>query len=188
MTKRKSKWHIVIPIILAVLIITGYILYTEIIKKQIYPIKYEDYVVKYSQEYNVPQEYIYAVIYSESSFKEKAVSHAGAIGLMQIMPDTFDWLSRLMGENYEKEDVYKPEINIKCGVFYLSFLYNRFGNWDTAIAGYNAGHGRVSAWLCDTRYSDDGETLKYIPYQETNNYVKKVNKLKNIYLKLYIEE
>jgi soluble lytic murein transglycosylase len=72
-------------------------------------------------------------------------------------------------------------------VYYLSYLYKRFGNWDTALAGYNAGHGRVSDWLTDTRYSDDGITLKAIPYPETEQYVKKINKVKLIYVDLYCE-
>ncbi|HBR32836.1 MAG TPA: lytic transglycosylase, partial [Clostridiales bacterium] len=153
-----------------------------------YPKEYEEYVVKYSNECNVPQEIVYAVIYCESGFNKDAVSPDGAIGLMQIIPDTYDWLSRIIGESYAEGDIYIPENNIKYGVSYLAYLYKRFGNWDTAVAGYNAGHGKVSEWLSDSRYSDDGVILKKIPYKETDNYVVKVKKVKKIYIELYFNE
>lgn len=159
----------------------------EMRKKQ-YPIKYEEYVIKYSEEYQVPQETIYAVIYTESGFNDKAESSAGAFGLMQIIPSTFEWISGKIGENYVAEDVCNPEKNIKYGVYYLSYLYKKFGNWDTALASYNAGPGRVGGWLSDTRYSDDKISLKEIPIIETKNYVKKVNKVTKIYIELYFED
>jgi len=185
----KSKKLLVTIIIVSVVImlIIGYFIGIKI-QKDMYPIKYNEYVVKYSEEYNVPQDLIYAVIRTESSFDEKANSSAGAVGLMQIMPDTFDWISKHMDESYAEGAIYQPESNIKCGTFYLSYLYEKFGNWDTALAGYNAGHGRVAEWLSDTRYTDDGITLKNIPYTETNNYVIKVNKAKEMYINLYFDD
>ncbi|HAN21826.1 MAG TPA: lytic transglycosylase [Clostridiales bacterium] len=186
---RKKKIIIFVSVLMSGLIIYGLLIGIKEIRKSRYPIRYEEYVIKYSREYNVPQEVIYAVIYSESGFDENAKSSAGAIGLMQIIPDTYDWLSRLMDESYAEGDIYKPENNIKYGVFYLSHLYHdRFNNWDTALAAYNAGHGRVANWLNDTRYSDDGIALKEIPYEETRNYVAKVNKVAEIYIEIYFED
>lgn len=187
MKKHKKKWIAFTAALLVCMFVAGYFIGLEI-KKNRYPIKFEEYVVKYSAEYEVPQEIIYAVISCESGFDENAESPAGAIGLMQIMPDTYDWLSRIIDESYAEGDIYIPENNIKYGVAYLSYLYKRFGNWDTTIAGYNAGHGAVSRWLPDTRYSDDRVTLKKIPIEETSNYVVKVNKVKEIYIELYFED
>ena len=88
--------------------------------------------------------------------------------------------------------LYDPETNIKYGTYYLSRLYNRFGDWDTALAAYNGGEGNVSEWLKDKKYSDDGIKLKTdkIPdeFSETKNYVKKVNKALKKYKELYNSE
>ena len=154
-------------------------------KKQFYPREYSKYVEQYSKEYNVPEPLIYAVILTESSFDANAKSSVGAIGLMQIMPETFEWLSRHIDKPEISEKISNPEINIKYGTFYLSYLYERFENWETVIAAYNAGHGRVSGWLKDTRYSADGKTLKNIPLDETKNYVNKVVEAYNEYQKIY---
>lgn len=186
MIKIKKKTIVFTILLLVCLLVVGYFASIEF-KKYRYPKRYEEFVTKYAEEYNVPKELVFAVIFAESSFDEDAKSPAGAIGLMQLMPDTYDWLSRIIDESYVEGDIYKPENNIKYGVAYLSYLYNKFGNWDTAVAGYNAGHGRVAQWLSDTRYTDDGILLKEIPYEETANYVLKVNRVKEIYRELYFE-
>ena len=83
------------------------------IKKALYPMEYEEYIEKYANEYNLPQELVCAVIYTESHFDKDAVSDVGAKGLMQIMPDTFEWLCKREGENHNIEELTTPEINIK---------------------------------------------------------------------------
>lgn len=185
--KKKHKVILAAVALTAIVMTVGYFVLSRYIKKQMYPLKYEEYVAKYAAEFDVPQEIVFAVIFAESSFRENAVSRVGATGLMQLMPDTYTWLAKMKGEAYEEGGLTNPETNIKYGVYYLSYLYKRFGNWDTALAAYNAGHGRVSGWLSDTRYSDDGVTLKAIPYPETEQFVKKINKVKLIYVDLYCE-
>ncbi|MBO4277505.1 MAG: lytic transglycosylase domain-containing protein [Clostridia bacterium] len=157
------------------------------IKKSRYPREYSEYVEKYCAEYEVPQSLVYAVIRTESGFNKDAVSRAGAYGLMQVTPDTFSWLSRIMDVEERQELILDPETNIRYGVYYLRYLYERYGSesWETAAAGYNAGHNRVSGWLEDTAYSDDGKTLKYIPIEETSEYVIKVFKAKARYEEIY---
>jgi soluble lytic murein transglycosylase len=144
-------------------------------------------VEKYSAEYNVPEYIIFAVIDVESDFDPMATSSANACGLMQMTPKTFAWLtsSEHLGENLTSLDLYDPEINIRYGTYYLRYLFTRFHNWDTALAAYNAGHGRVSQWLKDERYSKDGATLYNIPIEETNNYVNKVMSVCDIYNEIY---
>ena len=154
------------------------------------PEEYAGFVEKYAQEYSVSEELVWAVIKTESGFDSSAVSNKGAIGLMQMMPSTFEWLTNdILRDHHNAGMLYDPETNIKYGTYYLSRLYSRFGDWDTAIAAYNGGEGNVSEWLADSRYSDDGKKLKIenIPdeFSETENYVKKVNKALKKYKELY---
>ena len=181
-----KKFAIIIICALLLVVAVGFALFAvNNIREYLYPREYSEYVTKYANEYKVPESLVYAVIYNESSFKKEAVSPVGAIGLMQLMPDTVDWLSRVMGESAPDTEISNPEVNIKYGTYYIRHLYDRFGDWDTAIAAYNAGHGRVGGWLSDERYSDDGVTLKLIPITETKNYVNRVKETQNQYKTLY---
>lgn len=152
-----------------------------------YPREYTDYVEIYSYEYGVPESVVYSVIKVESDFESGAVSEAGAVGLMQLMPETFVWLTTENGENLDSATLYDPETNIKYGTYYLSQLWLRFGNWDAVFAAYNAGPTKVEEWLENDEYSENGKSLDDIPYKETEKYVKKVNKANEIYKKLYYE-
>lgn len=145
-----------------------------------HPMKYSEQVEKYSDTYGVPEEIIYSVIKCESSFKADAKSKDGAIGLMQIMPATFEDLCRRMGEQYNESLLYDPEVNIKYGTFYLSYLYSRYGVWETVFAAYNAGYGRVDGWLDNPDISTDGR-LENIPFEETKNYVERVSDARKVY-------
>lgn len=148
------------------------------------PLKYESEIEKYSEEYELDPYLVMAVIRAESSFDHKA--HSGvARGLMQLTDDTAEWISGKIGEAYYKDMVDVPELNIKMGCYYLSYLSKRYKNIDTALAAYNAGMGNVSAWLSDKRYSPDGNALTEIPYGETKRYVKRVKILWKIYQKIY---
>ncbi len=147
------------------------------------PTEYDAYVQQYSQEYNLDENLVYAVIKTESNFNPNAGSHAGALGLMQIMPETFEWLQNYTDGyvQYGTEYLYDPEINIKYGCIFLRFLLDRYDVEATAVAAYNAGFGAVDQWLSDSEYSTDGETLDYIPYPETSAYVEKVENAKYYY-------
>ena len=150
-----------------------------------YPLEHTDLVDAYAEEYRVPREVVYAVIHTESSFRIEAQSHAGAIGLMQITPDTFDWLKLKMGERLDIGTLYDPNVNIKYGTYFLSMLYSEFNSWEVALAAYNAGLNRVkNDWILNEEYILDGKVIK-LPYEETENYVRKVMKGIQIYKKLY---
>ena len=150
-----------------------------------YPREYSQYVTEYASEFGVPEYVVYAVIKTESDFESGAVSGEGAVGLMQLMPDTFHWLCTLTRETYDTGMLYDPETNIKYGTYYLSYLYLTYGNWDTVYAAYNAGMGNVNEWLGDAADGDGAKVLSDIPFEETENYVKKVNKAAEVYLRLY---
>lgn len=151
---------------------------------------YAQEVSEYAEAYAVPLDVVYAVIETESHFDENAESSAGACGLMQLMPVTYDWIRTRLGEDSQAEpegDIFDPELNLRYGIYYLSYLYGEFGVWETAWAGYNAGPNIVKQWLQDSRYSEDGVTLHTIPYTETANYVVKVGDAREYYQRLLAE-
>lgn len=155
-----------------------------------YPQDYSGYVSQYSQQYSVDEALVYSVIRTESGFRAEVESSVGAKGLMQIMPDTFEWLQTLHDSEvtHTDSDLYDPEINIKYGTFYLSYLIDHYdGNELLAVAAYNAGLANVDSWLEDERYSSDGLTLSEIPYNETSQYVERVEKTKSVYESLYYD-
>lgn len=160
-----------------------------LIEKELYPFpdEYKGTVLQYSEEYNIPPEIICAVINTESSFEPDARSSAGAMGMMQITEDTFEWLQFKSGEEQPLEALYDYGINIRFGCYFLRLLYDEFGDWDTAFAAYNAGRTRVNGWLENEKYSENGK-LKNIPIKETDNYIRKVNRASGIYKKHYFTE
>ncbi len=182
--KGKIKTAIIILLSAAVLF-AAFAVTGKSVMKMIYPVKYTEYVDKYSSEFGVERELLLAFIKTESSFNPEAVSHADAVGLTQITPETFDWLKWKLGEDDEALTLLDPETSIKYGAFFLSYLLNEFENTDTALAAYHAGRGRVNGWLKDESLSPDGKTLSEIPISETAHYVKKVNKAINVYRNLY---
>ena len=156
--------------------------------KTLYPMKYEDYVEVYSKENNLPPAFVYAVIHCESGFDENAISGVGATGLMQIMPDTFDWINMKLDEDIPYSMATVPETNIKYGCFLYGYLLSKYGRVQEALAAYHAGTGNVDKWLKDETHSSDGKTLHSIPFPTTNKYVKKVMLTENIYEKLYFRK
>lgn len=196
-SRNNTNYGLVVLVVLIIAIIFGFLfdIVCTVVEKQIYqkPDEYASFVEKYSAEYGVPEDLVYAVIKTESGFDSSAVSNKGAVGLMQMMPSTFEWLTNDLLRDYHGAGMlYDPETNIKYGTYYLSRLYGRFGDWNTALAAYNGGEGNVSDWLADTRYSSDGKKLiiDNIPreFRETENYVKKVNKAFEKYKTLYSED
>lgn len=123
-------------------------------------------------EFQVPFSLVLAVIRTESDFRPNAVSEAGACGLMQLMPETFsDLQESVFNERLSDNAIFDPVINIRYGTYYLAYLFEKFGNWFTTLAAYNAGEGRVSDWLTDHTLSPEGQ-LKIIPFSQTAHYVK----------------
>ena len=158
----------------------------ENIEKDLYSIEYSEYVQKYSDEYGVDCDIIFAVIKCESNFKPDAKSSAGAMGLMQMVPSTFKDMQKRLGEDLDDNDHFDPETSIKYGTYYLKYLYNYFGDWELVFAAYNAGMGNVSKWLKNDEYSTDGKLVN-IPFPETERYVKKVKAAREEYIKLLTE-
>lgn len=160
---------------------------TEGIYRQMYPRKYREYIEKYSREYEVDRNLVYAVTRIESNFDPTAVSHADARGLMQMTKDSFDWVKYRMGDDssVSYEDIFEPQVAIQYGTYMLRLLLDETGNEKVAICSYHAGMGNVNSWLSKKAYSKDGKTLDKIPYSDTEWYYNKVAEAKEIYKRLY---
>ena len=189
--KIKTKRALVFTSIIAIALIVGILigLCWDLYDRSQLPYKYHTHIARYAEKYDIPAEIIFAVIKVESSFKADAKSKVGAMGLMQMMPTTFEWLTGKyhLNENLPSLMLYDPEVNIRYGTYYLRYLKDKFGDWNTVLAAYNAGEGNVSKWLADKQYSTDGKTLESIPIKETENYVKKVNNEIGVYRELFGE-
>ncbi len=159
------------------------------IKRLQYPQGYSESVKKYSRNYSVDEDLVYAVIRTESHFQNDDQSGAGAMGLMQITSPCFEFLQRNIPDDknsYDDSALYDPDINIKFGTYFLSYLMKKYDNVEkTALAAYNAGFGIVDQWLQDKSISKDGKNLDIIPYSETARYVVKVCDARKMYKELY---
>lgn len=180
--KHRGQFTIFVIILLVILIIE-----LSNIAKILYPLNYVDSVNKYSSKYNLDPYLISAVIKTESNYKPRALSSKNAYGLMQITPDTAGWAAKEMKlENYKNEKLFDPDYNINMGCWYLDNLKKEFnGNMDLVLAAYNGGRGNVERWLADSEHSKDGVNLHYIPFKETDKYIKRVKVNYNIYKFLY---
>jgi soluble lytic murein transglycosylase len=190
----KTQLRRTVAILLIICIsIGGGILVNElwnVIEQKLHPRDYSEIISAASEEFDIPEYIIYATIKVESDFDPNAVSSAGAIGLMQMIPSTFEWLTgpQHLDENLSTKSLDDPKVNIRYGTYYLSYLYKKFDyNWDNTFAAYNGGETNVASWLKDPQYSDLKGNLTNIPLKETENYVKKINKEIDIYRELYPE-
>ena len=152
-----------------------------------YPLGYREMVERLAAQRELDPALVYAVIRTESGFSPTARSSVDARGLMQLTPDTFQWVRYRLGEaGFADADIlYDPEENVYYGCADLSLLLWEFSREDTALAAYHAGRGSVNRWLEDSRYSQDGRSLAAIPYPDTDSYVKKVLFTRDLYHRLY---
>ena len=154
------------------------------------PLRHEDIIRQQARDKNLDPALIAGVIYTESRFRDQT-SHAGAKGLMQILPSTADDIARKSGGTaFVEGDLANPQVNISYGSFYLRYLLRRYGgNEVLAIAAYNAGEGRVDEWVFAARHR--GETFdhaRHIPFPETRHYVEQVLEVRGRYRSEYGRE
>ena len=156
-----------------------------------YPLAYRDLIEKYAAEYNLSPAYVAAIIRNESSFQPKAESGVGARGLMQLMPDTAEWIAgKLKVSGYAFERMFDPESNIRFGCWYLNYLSRLFlGDPVSVTAAYHAGQGQVKTWLSDPLLSENGYTmpLSSMPEGPTKSYAGRVIRDYGIYQEKYFE-
>jgi soluble lytic murein transglycosylase len=148
------------------------------------PLRHDDIIRQQAADKDLDPALIAAVIYRESKFQDGQVSSAGALGLMQITPDTADQIEKLSGgTTFETDDLADPDINISYGAFYLRHLLDLYDdNEVAALAAYNAGPGNVDSW--------GGSALKQsdIEFPETKAYVELVLEAQRSYRDNHAED
>ncbi len=142
-----------------------------------YPLRYGQIVRGHAKNYDLDPALVAAVIYQESKFRADAKSSSGAIGLMQLRPDTAEGIAiRTGGSRFQVSDLYNPEINVRYGSWYLRHLLDKYGDEKDALAAYNAGQRNVDEWRAEG---------KGIQFPETRAYVDRVEHLKHVYARAY---
>ena len=184
---RIIKNLLIFTLIILILIMTYKLLDIEkIILRILYPIRYEEYVYKYSEKLNIDPMLTFAIIKTESNFDARAESKSGAIGLMQLMESTAKEQAGKLDIDYSIEMLYEPEVNLKLGIEYFNTLLDYYNqNYVLAFAAYNAGLGNVQKWIEEGIIKKDGSDVENIPFKETNMYVRKIIKTYEIYKQLY---
>lgn len=156
-------------------------------KKYIYPYPHQELITLYAEANGVSPALVASVIMHESKFSNDAHSHRGAIGLMQLMPETAKWIAgELEDADFSLQKLHEPETNIRYGTWYLALLEREFdGNQVLTLAAYNAGRGVVHEWIEEYEWPPDFREVSEIPYPETRFYVMRVLKDKKHYEALY---
>jgi soluble lytic murein transglycosylase len=145
-----------------------------------YPLRYEAIVRGHARNYHLEPELLAAVIYQESKFDADARSSSGAIGLMQLLPDTAKGIAaRTGGSRFVVDDLLEPELNVRYGAWYLRHLLDKYDNEAMALAAYNAGQTNVDRWRAE------GSGIRFA---ETRHYVARVQELKRVYARAYADE
>ena len=145
-----------------------------------YPLRYEQIVVGHAENYRLEPQLVAAVIYQESKFDADARSGSGAVGLMQLLPETGQGIAdRTGGDTWKPDDLLDPELNVRYGSWYLRHLLDKYGDERLALAAYNAGQSNVDRWR------EEGVGIQF---SETRHYVDRVQELKSIYARAYSAE
>ncbi|MFD0712312.1 lytic transglycosylase domain-containing protein [Paenibacillus sp. GCM10027626] len=153
-----------------------------------YPVQYKEDIRISAKNYGVEPQLIAAIIRAESNYQTGKVSKKGALGIMQVMPDTAEWIveqGKFTGVTMDKLHN-RADIGIELGSWYLQKLNQQFKNNKIAvIAAYNAGPGTVKRWLSEGQWDGKQDTVSNIPYGETRHYIQKVIYYYNKYMDLY---
>src|SRR3954452_20521007 len=187
--KRRVRATFALLTLLGIVLVVGLHPLKHAVQEITLPLRHEDVIRQQAHKKNLDPALVAAIIYQESKFSDQT-SSAGARGLMQITPDTADFIAKNSGGvRFTHEDLATPQINIAYGTWYLRWLLNRYdGRKTLAIAAYNAGFGHVDDWVRSAGgpYSSDPKTN--IPYPETRNYVGQVLERRKDYARRYSRE
>ncbi len=161
----------------------------EAVREITLPLQHDDIIRQQAADKRLDPALIAAVIYEESRFRDQT-SHAGARGLMQITPDTADFIARHSGGyRFRQSDLATPQINISYGAYYLRLLIDHYGGSETlAIAAYNAGMGNVDRWVAEAGGAGEFDHANDIPFPETRAYVENVTERRAEYRANYAED
>ena len=155
--------------------------------KVLFPFPYEATIRHEAERNNFDPMFAAGLIRQESTFQADAVSHADAIGLMQILPKTGRLLAKERKIRYTKNSLFDPNINIELGMLYIANLTRATGGPEYAAAAYNAGEDRIALWKSERTYDEVPELVESIPFTETREYVQIVLRNTDMYRALYAE-
>ena len=151
----------------------------EAVREVVYPLRYEETIREASRENGLEPAFVAAVVYTESRFRPDAESHREAYGLMQLLPQTAQFVGRRSGIEGDYRD---PKVNLRLGAWYLGYLDGRYkGDERLVLAAYNSGEGTVDGWLSREGF----DVAEDIPYKETREYVEDVLEARRTYRELY---
>ena len=159
----------------------------EVQMRFVYMWDYQQDIVTYSEKNNIDPFLVAAIIKNESGFNHKAVSQVGAVGLMQIMPETGSWIAEQMGlKGYTDDQLYESKTNIRMGCWYVGELEHEFKrNMVLLLVAYNAGRGQAKEWMEQNSWDYNFNSPEQIPYPDTREYVVKVLRDRDKYYLLY---
>jgi soluble lytic murein transglycosylase len=195
--RKKSQLRRRVAWLLAIVVVAGIVVAAVVaprvdkaVQEVVLPLRHEDIIRQQAADKGLDPALIAGVIFTESRFRDQT-SHAGAKGLMQILPSTADDIARKSGGTaFVEGDLANPQVNISYGSFYLRYLLRRYGgNEVLAIAAYNAGEGRVDQWIFDARHRGERfDHARHIPFPETRHYVQQVLEARGRYRSEYAQE
>ncbi len=153
----------------------------------LFPLPFRSTVEQKAEAHSLDPFLVAGLIRQESEFNPTVISYANAYGLTQIMPATGRDLSRRLGmKGYTTASLFKPEVNVELGTYYLRSLLNSLGNhWEATLASYNAGKSRADKWMAWEKYREPAEFIETIPFTQTRDYVQSVIRNANMYRWLY---
>ena len=195
--KKNSEWKkassrrmwLYVLLLLVVLSLAGWRLWRSdaVQMRFVYMWPYQNEIVTYARRNDIDPFLVAAVIKNESEFRPGAVSPVGAVGMMQIMPETGEWIAGQMGlADYSVDSLYNPGINIRMGCWYLSELKFEFrDNLLLMMMAYNAGRGNTHGWMNANGWDYAFGEIRKIPYPESRNYVASVLHDRDEYYRLY---
>ena len=186
--KQKSKYKLYFSLVICLLFVSWQIWHSDEVQMRfVYLWPYQEEIMEYTDRNKIDPFLVAAVIKNESNFARGAKSKPGAIGLMQIMPETGEWIAKEMGiTNFTVEDLENSDTNIRMGCWYLSELEYEFGKNRVLVLGaYNAGRGNMKTWMEDKGWNYSFNDIDSIPYADTREYVKNVLYDRAQYYKLY---
>jgi soluble lytic murein transglycosylase len=153
--------------------------------KTLFPLPYEAALRREAQRNDFDPMIAAGLIRQESTFQADAVSHANAIGLMQVLPKTGKILAKQLKVRYVKTKLFEPDYNLQLGMLYIASLLRATGAPEYALAAFNAGEDRIAAWRAERNYEEIPELVESIPFTETREYVQIVLRNSEVYRMIY---
>ncbi|MDU5228995.1 MAG: lytic transglycosylase domain-containing protein [Anaerococcus sp.] len=173
--------YLLLIILLAIVLSYGIIAY-QTSRTQI---NYQDQITETSENFNIDPLLTASIVKVESDFDNDAQSHQGAQGLMQLLDETARHSAEVIGMDYYPEKLNDIDYNLNLGVGYYNYLIKYYNNQKLALAAYNGGVGNVDKWIKDGVLDKNNPDISKIPFDETRQYVTKVETTYDVYKTFY---